>query len=191
MKSLIVALRLFLMLTVITGVIYPFLVTGIAQGLFPAAANGSLIKVNGKTVGSKLIGQPFDDPKYFGSRPSGTTPPYNASSSSGSNLGPTNRALKEAITGRVKALQAADPSNKKPVPTDLVTASGSGLDPNVSVEAADYQIERVAKARKQSPEKVRELVKKFTQDPQLGILGEKVVNVLELNLALDNGEAAK
>lgn len=185
MKSFIVAVRLFIVLTLLTGVAYPLIITGIAQGIFPAAANGSLIKVNGKTVGSKLIGQAFDDPKYFWSRPSATSPAYNAASSSGSNLGPTNPALKEAVAGRVKALKDGDPSNTAAVPTDLVTASGSGLDPNISVAAADYQVQRVAKVRKMTPEAVRELVKKYTQGPQLGILGESVVNVLELNLALD------
>jgi len=186
MKAILPALRVFLFLTIITGIVYPLLITGIAQAAFGHAANGSLIKVDGKTVGSSLVGQPFDDPKYFWSRPSATGPfPYNAQASSGSNMGPTNPALAKAITDRVAALQKADPSNKDAVPTDLVTASGSGLDPHISIAAAECQVSRVAKARGLDEAKVRELVTAHTTGPTFGVLGEGVVNVLELNLDLD------
>jgi potassium-transporting ATPase KdpC subunit len=177
---------LLVVMTVITAAIYPALVTGIAQALFPAQANGSLIEQDGKPVGSELIGQPFSDPKHFWSRPSATSPyPYNAAGSSGSNQGPTNPALTDAVAARVKALRKADPDNKAPVPVDLVTASGSGLDPHISVAAAEYQAMRVAKARGLDPKKVRELVAEYTKGRQLGLLGEPRVNVLKLNLALD------
>ena len=179
----------FLMLvvfTVLTGLVYPFLVTGIGQVLFPRQANGSLIERDGKPVGSALIGQPFSSPKYFWSRPSATSPyPYNAASSSGSNQGPTNPALTDAVAGRIKALRDADPDNKAAVPVDLVTASGSGLDPHISLAAADYQVNRVARARGVDPSKVKDLVAQYTEGRQLGFLGEPRVNVLELNLALD------
>jgi K+-transporting ATPase ATPase C chain len=167
-------------------VVYPFVTWGIAQLAFSGAANGSLIEQNGKVVGSALIGQPFDDPKYFWSRPSATSPqPYNGASSSGSNQGPTNPALADAVKDRIKALRDADPGNTAPVPADLVTASGSGLDPHISPAAAEYQVARVAKARTLDPAKVRALVAAATEGRQLGFLGEARVNVLKLNLALD------
>ena len=180
------ALLMLVVLTVITGVVYPLIVTGIAQGLFSAQANGSLTERDGKPVGSALIGQPFSDPKYFWSRASATSPmPYNAAASSGSNQGPLNPALADAVKGRIEALQAADPDNKAPVPVDLVTASASGLDPHVSPTAAEYQVARVAKARGIDPAKLRALVAEHTAGRQLGFLGEPRVNVLPLNLALD------
>ncbi len=197
MKDLLTAVKLFLALTVLTGVIYPLLVTGIAQVAFRSQAEGSLIMHDGTIVGSHLIGQAFDDPKYFWSRPSATTPfPYNAAASSGSNLGPTNPALVggkdgagKLVTGtladRVTSLRAAGSGSAAAVPTDLATSSASGLDPHISPAAADFQVARVARVRGLSEERVRELVKRHTQDRQFGILGEPVVNVLELNLDLD------
>ncbi len=180
------SIRMLIVMTVITGVVYPLVVTGIAQVAFPHPANGSLIEKDGKILGSELIGQPFSDPKYFWSRPSATSPqPYNGASSSGSNQGPTNPALKDAVEGRVKALRDAGGDKSQPVPVDLVTASGSGLDPDISPAAAEYQVARVAKVRNMPEEKVGELVRQHTQGRQLGILGEPRVNVLELNLALD------
>src|SRR5436190_8538236 len=174
------------MLSVVTGVAYPAIVTAIAQVVFPRQANGSLIVKDGKAVGSTLIGQPFDDPRYFWSRPSATTPfPDNGGSSSGSNLSSTNPDLVKTVQGRVDALRAADPGNTAPVPVDLVTASGSGLDPHISPAAALYQVGRVAKARKVDEAAVRRLVEAHTEGRQLGVLGEPRVNVLELNLALD------
>ena len=180
------ALVSLLLLTVITGVVYPLVVTGIAQMVFPFQANGSLIVKDGKVVGSALIGQPFDDPRYFWGRPSATSPfPGNAAASSGSNLSPTNPALIAAVQGRVDALRAADPGHTAPVPVDLVTASGSGLDPDISPAAALYQVSRVARERKLAPDAVRALVERHTQGRFLGLLGEPRVNVLALNLALD------
>src|SRR5438093_7431568 len=180
------ALVLLAVLTVLTGVVYPLVVTGIAQAVFPGQANGSLIVKDGKPVGSALIGQPFDDPKYFWSRPSATSPfPDNAGSSPGSNLSPTNPDLVKAVQGRVDALRAADPGNAAPVPVDLVTASGSGLDPHISPAAALYQVPRVAKARGLAPHAVRQLADRHTEGRFLGLLGEPRVNVLALNLALD------
>ena len=181
------ALRMLVVLSVLTGVIYPYLVTGIAQLAFPRAANGSLIQADGKALGSNLIGQAFDDPKYFWSRPSATSPqPYNAAASSGSNQGPRNPALADAVKDRIKALRDADPDNKAPVPVDLVTASGSGLDPDISVASALYQAHRVAKARGMPEDKIRALVDASTRGRVFGILGEPRVNVLELNIALDH-----
>lgn len=180
------ALILLALFTLITGVVYPLLVTGVAQVAFAHAANGSLIERKYKSLGSTLIGQPFADPKYFWGRPSATTPsPYNASSSSGSNLGPTNPALVDAVKQRVDALHAADPDNKAPVPVDLVTASGSGLDPHISPAAARYQLARVARTRGLTESDVAQLIEHATEGRQFGLLGEPRVNVLELNLALD------
>ena len=181
------ALVLFILLSIVTGLAYPYLTTGIGQSLFPAQANGSLISVNGKPVGSALIGQQFSDPGHFWGRLSATSPmPYNAANSGGSNLGPLNPALLDAVKGRIDALKAADPDNKQPIPVDLVTASGSGLDPDISAAAAFYQVARVAKARKLDPEQLRLLVGRQVQHPILGLIGETSVNVLQLNLALDS-----
>lgn len=180
------ALSVFALLTVITGVFYPLVVTGIAQVVFPRQANGSLIRAGEKVLGSELIGQPFADPKYFWSRPSATGPfAYDAGASSGSNYGPMNDALLENVKGRIDALKAADPANTTPIPVDLVTASGSGLDPHVSPAAARRQAGRVARARGLDPATVDGLVGQHTQARQLGLLGEPAVNVLRLNLALD------
>jgi len=180
------AVVLLVLFTIVTGLAYPALVTGIAQFAMADQANGSLIASGGKPIGSALIGQPFSDPKHFWSRPSATSPyPYNASNSSGSNLGPTNPALSDAVRGRIKALRDADPGNSAPVPVDLVTASASGLDPHISPAAAEYQVGRVAKARGLSPERMRALVAQYTRPRQFGFLGEPTVNVLQLNLALD------
>ncbi len=177
------AITLLALLTVITGVIYPLTITGLAQVLFPHQANGSLIVIDGKTYGSELIGQQFDDPKYFWGRPSAAG--HNAAASSGSNLGPMNPSLEEVVQARMDALQAVDPNNTLPIPVDLVTASASGLDPHISVSAALYQVSRVASARGWSEADVKSLVEKYTEGRQFGIFGEPRVNVLLLNLALD------
>lgn len=180
------AFLMLVLMTALTGVVYPLAVTGVAQVVFPAQANGSLIDANGKVVGSSLIGQPFDDPKYFWSRPSATAPQvYNGAASSGSNYGPLNEALLDAVRDRIKALRDADPGNARPIPIDLVTASASGLDPDVSPAAAYWQVPRVARARGLDPRQVEALVARHTTSRQLGVLGEARVEVLSLNLALD------
>jgi K+-transporting ATPase ATPase C chain len=183
LRPAVVSLILF---TVITGMVYPLAVTGLAQVFFPHQANGSLIVKEGQAIGSELIGQPFDDPKYFWGRLSATAPfPYNAAASAGSNLGPLNADLVEAVQARTNALRAADPGNTAPIPADLVTASASGLDPHISIAAALYQVPRVARARGLSEDQIQMLVEQFTEGRQFGILGEPCVNVLKLNLALD------
>lgn len=180
------ALTMLLILTVLTGLVYPLSVTGLAQLFFSEQANGSLIVLNGKVVGSKLIGQYFDKPEYFWGRPSATSPfPYNAAASSGSNLSPTNPALIEAVKARVTALRSADPGSDTPVPVDLVTASASGLDSHISPAAAMYQVNRVARARSLDERRVRELVARNIEGRRFALLGEPRVNVLELNLALN------
>jgi potassium-transporting ATPase KdpC subunit len=180
------AVVLFLIMTAITGVVYPIVVTGIGQFTFPQQAGGSLVMKDGKAIGSHLIGQYFSDPKYFWSRPSATSPqPYNALGSSASNQGPLNPALTEAVKSRIQALRATDPANGALVPVDLVTASASGLDPEISVAAAEYQAPRVARVRGIAPDAVQTVVAAHTQGRSLGVLGEPRVNVLELNLALD------
>ncbi len=188
MKSLLrSAISLFVLLSIVTGIVYPFVVTGIAKAVFPEQAKGSLILKDGKAIGSALIGQNFTDPKYFWGRPSATGPyPYNAAASGGSNLGPLNPALVDAVEARIGALKAADPGNAKPVPADLVTASASGLDPHISPDAAEYQAARVAKARGLPLEKVAALIERNTEARQWGLFGEPRINVLKLNLALDN-----
>ena len=184
MKNLITAVLMFLVLTVMTGLIYPLVVTGIAQAAFPHQANGSLIERSGKAVGSELIGQPFAGPTYFWSRPSATAPAYNAAASSGSNLGPINPALLDRVKADVERIQAAHPGKGK-VPVDLVTTSASGLDPHISPASAFYQVERVAAARSLDPAAVRRLVEEHIEGRTFGMIGEPRVNVLELNLALD------
>jgi K+-transporting ATPase ATPase C chain len=186
LKDLRAALAGFVLLSIITGLVYPLAITGIARVTMPGKANGSLIVKDGSAVGSVLIGQPFSDPKYFWGRPSATGPqPNNGLASSGSNQGPTNPALLDAVKERVAALRAADPDNKAAVPIDLVTASGSGLDPHVSPAAAEYQVARVARVRGLDAAKLRALVASHTEGRDLGVLGEPRVNVLTLNLALD------
>jgi K+-transporting ATPase ATPase C chain len=186
LKQLRPAILMLILFTLITGLMYPLAVTGLAQIVFPHQANGSLIVRNGNAVGSELIGQPFDDPKYFWGRLSATSGfPFNAASSSGSNLGPLNPALIAAASARISALHAADPGNAQPIPVDLVTASGSGLDPDISIAAALYQVPRVARARGMTESDVTALVRQYTEGRQLGFLGEPRVNVLRLNLALD------
>lgn len=183
------ALIVFLVFTVATGAVYPGLVTAIGSAFFVRQATGSLIERDGKAVGSSLLGQAFTSPKYFWGRPSATAPqPYNGAASSGSNQGPTNPALVSAVKERIAALRAADPGNSGPVPADLVTASGSGLDPHISPAAADYQVPRVARERGLSEEQVRKLVIEATRGRTFGVLGEPRVNVLQLNLALDGSK---
>lgn len=184
------AIVLFVLLSLITGLLYPALVTGIAQVAFPDVANGSLVVRKGQVVGSTLIGQSFGDAGHFWSRPSATSPMgYNANSSGGSNLGPLNPALKEAVQGRIAALRAADPGNTAPVPVDLVTSSASGLDPHISRAAADYQAARVARMRKLPPAQVKALIERHTEGALLGFIGEPRVNVLLLNLDIDAAAA--
>jgi len=187
MKHVRPAILMLVLMTVLTGLVYPLAVTGVAQVVFPAQANGSLIEKDGKVVGSSLIGQPFDDPRYFWGRLSTTAPvPYNGAASSGSNYGPLNDALLDAAKGRVQALRDADAGNTRPIPVDLVTASGSGLDPHISPAAARWQVPRVARVRALDPRAVDALVARHTQGRQLGFLGEPTVDVLALNLALDS-----
>lgn len=175
-----------LMFTILTGIIYPLAVTGIAQVIFPEQANGSILMKDGKAVGSRLIGQQFDDPKYFWGRPSATGPyPYNSAASSGSNLGPNNPNLTAAVDARIKALREAEPGNIARIPVDLVTASGSGLDPHISLAAAEYQVKRVAKVRGIEDTRISDIVARNTRGRWLGLIGEPVINVLDLNLALD------
>jgi K+-transporting ATPase ATPase C chain len=180
------AIMMTILMTLLFGLIYPLAMTGIAQGIFPRQANGSLIVDRGGVVGSRLIGQPFSDRKYFWGRLSATSPyPYNATASSGSNLGPTNQALLDEVKQRIDDLRKADPGNQAPIPVDLVTSSGSGLDPDISPAAAEYQAARVARVRHLPPQTVIRLIHEHTQPPQFGVLGESRVNVLELNRALD------
>jgi K+-transporting ATPase ATPase C chain len=192
MKSMIrPALSLFVVLTVVTGVIYPLAVTGVAKAAFPAQAAGSLVVLDGKTVGSSLIGQNFTDPKFFWGRPSATSPmANNGQGSAGSNLGPLNPALTDAIKGRVEALRAADPGNKAPVPVDLVTTSASGLDPEISVAAALYQAPRIARLRGVAPEVIQGVIERNTVGRLFGLLGEPRVNVLNMNLELQHSSAS-
>lgn len=181
------AVSLFVLLTVVTGLVYPLAVTGVAKTVFPHQAEGSLIVKDGKVIGSSLIGQNFTEPKYFWGRPSATGPmPYNASGSGGSNQGPLNPALLDAVKGRIDALKAADPGNASPIPIDLVSASASGLDPHISVAAAQYQAARVARVRGLSDEVVHAAVTRHSEGRLFGLLGEARVNVLELNLDLDH-----
>ncbi len=180
------AITLFLLLTLMTGIAYPLAVTGVAKLIFPEQAAGSLVSTDGKPVGSALIGQNFADSRYFWGRPSATSPkPYNATASGGSNQGPLNPALSDAVKGRIAALRAADPGSRNPVPADLVTASASGLDPHISPAAADYQVARVAKARGLPAEELAALIEQHTEGRQWGLFGEPRVNVLALNRALD------
>lgn len=190
LENLKISVLTVIVITFLMGFVYPVFITGAAQVLFPHQANGSLILQNGKPVGSSLVGQPFDNPKYFWTRISATSPqPYNASNSSGSNLGPTNPALVQEIQGRIDALRQADPNNHDPIPVDLVTSSGSGLDPHITPAAAQYQVKRIARVRGISESTLEELIQKHTQGRFLGLLGEAGVNVLELNLELDSLKA--
>lgn len=190
-KELKTSLLLLILITVLTGGLYPLVVTGIAKAFFPKQAEGSLIVQDGKVIGSELIGQNFDDPKFLWGRLSATTPAYNAASSSGSNLGPSNPALLDEVKGRLDALKAADPDNQASVPVDLVTSSGSGLDPHISPAAAAYQIHRIAKAGGLSEETVRQIIADNTEGRTFGILGEPRVNVLKVNLLLTHAYATK
>lgn len=190
MSELRPALIVFALLTALTGIAYPLVVTGIGQAAFHSRANGSIIVTGGRAVGSQLLGQPFSSPKYFWSRPSATgAHPYNGGASGGANQGPINPALETAVKERIAALRAADPGNTAPVPVDLVTASSSGLDPHISPAAAEYQVKRVARERQMSEDVVRRLVARATEGRTFGVLGEPRVNVLELNLALDAGRS--
>lgn len=192
MNELRPALIVFGLLTVLTGIAYPLVVTGIGQAAFHGPANGSIIESGGRAVGSRLLGQPFSSPKYFWSRPSATGPyANNGAASSGANQGPINPALETAVKDRIAALRAADPGNTAPVPVDLVTASSSGLDPHISPAAAEYQVQRVARERQISEDEVRRFVAEATEGRTFGLLGEPRVNVLELNLALDAGKHAE
>jgi K+-transporting ATPase ATPase C chain len=183
------AVLLLLVLTLITGIAYPLVITGIAQVAFSDAANGSIITRDGTPIASRLIGQSFTEPKYFWSRPSATAPrPYNGIASGGSNLGPLNPALIDSVKQRIAALRAADPGNTQPVPIDLVTASASGLDPHVSLAGIEYQVPRVARVRHMPPENIRKLVAQYTERKTFGVLGEVRVNLVRLNLALDAGD---
>jgi potassium-transporting ATPase KdpC subunit len=184
-KQFVTAILVLVALTLLTGVVYPLLVTGVTQLAFPDAANGSLVRRDGVVVGSALIGQDFDDPRYFWGRPSATAPAYNGGASSGSNLGPLNPALKESVLNRIASLEASDPGNTRPIPVDLCTRSASGLDPHVSPAAAEWQVSRVARERGLAPERVGALVREHTETRTWWILGEPRVNVLLLNLALD------
>lgn len=180
------ALVLLLALSLLTGIVYPLLVTLVAQAAFPRQAQGSLLLQNGLPVASELVGQPFQDPAYFWGRPSATRPfPYNAAASAGSNLAPSNPALVEIVRQRIDSLRKADPGNPSPIPIDLVTASGSGLDPHISPAAAEYQVGRVARARSVDPTSIRQLVQRSTEDRTLGLLGEPRVPVVQLNRLLD------
>ncbi len=186
-----ISVILLLVFTALVGFAYPLAITGIARLAFPRQAEGSLIESNGRVIGSERIGQQFAAPRFFHSRPSATTPAYAANASSGSNLGPTNPALVEAVRARVAALRAEDPDNRAPIPVDLVTASASGLDPEISPAAAEWQVARVARVRGIDPDRVRALVRRSTRERQFGLLGEPGVNVLELNLALDGLDGSK
>ncbi|HEY6191575.1 MAG TPA: potassium-transporting ATPase subunit KdpC [Bacteroidota bacterium] len=186
LKQLRPAIILIVLFTILTGLAYPLLITAVAQLVFPETANGSLISRGGKAIGSELIGQAFSDPKYFWPRPSATSPfPYNAGASTGSNYGPLNPALLAGVRKRIEDLKRADPENDRPIPVDLVTASGSGLDPHISVAAALYQLPRVARVRGMTEDRIRSLVDRYTEWRQFGFLGEPRVNVLRLNFALD------